>query len=195
MKPIYSFLIKPKKERYDNTKKIGDKELILNTDISDHKFVSREAVVYEIPIARDTHINRGDELYVHHNIFRRWHDVRGIEKNSKSYFKDNLYFCELDQIFLYKHKGSWKANQGYCFIKPLASEDEFSTNKEKPLMGIVKYTDDSDLLTIGEKIGFTPDSEYEFIINGERLYRVMTKEISIKYEYKKEEREYNPSWL
>lgn len=62
-------------------------------------------------------------------------------------------------------------------------------------MGIVKYTDDSDLLTIGEKIGFTPDSEYEFIINGERLYRVMTKEISIKYEYKKEEREYNPSWL
>ena len=195
MKPIYSFLIKPKKERYDNTKKIGDKELILNTDISDHKFVSREAVVYETPIARDTHINRGDQLYVHHNIFRRWHDVRGIEKNSKSYFKDNLYFCELDQIFLYKHKGSWKANQGYCFIKPLASEDEFSTNKEKPLMGIVKYTDDSDLLTIGEKIGFTPDSEYEFIINGERLYRVMTKEISIKYEYKKEEREYNPSWL
>ena len=132
---------------------------------------------------------------MHHNIFRRWHDVRGIEKNSKSYFKDNLYFCELDQIFLYKHEGSWKANQGYCFIKPLASEDKFSTNKEKPLMGIVKYTDDSDLLTIGEKIGFTPDSEYEFIINGERLYRVMTKEISIKYEYKKEEREYNPSWL
>ncbi len=62
-------------------------------------------------------------------------------------------------------------------------------------MGIVKHTDDSGLLTIGEKIGFTPDSEYEFIINGERLYRVMTKEISIKYEYKKEEREYNPSWL
>ena len=62
-------------------------------------------------------------------------------------------------------------------------------------MGIVKYTDDSDLLTIGEKIGFTPDSEYEFIIKSERLYRVMTKEISIKYEYKKEEREYNPSWL
>ena len=69
MKPIYSFLIKPKKERYDNTKKVGDKELILNTDISDHKFVSREAIVSETPIARDTNINRGDVLYVHHNIF------------------------------------------------------------------------------------------------------------------------------
>ena len=50
MKPIYSFLIKPKKERYDNTKTVGDKELILNTDISDHKFVSRQAIVYETEV-------------------------------------------------------------------------------------------------------------------------------------------------
>lgn len=195
MKPIHTFLIKPKKERYDNIKKINDTELILNSGITDHKFVSREAIIYEPPIINGKHFTRGTELYVHHNIFRRWHDVRGIERNSKSYFKDNLYFCEPDQIFLYKDKDGWKANDGFCFIKPLANEDEFSVNKEKPLMGIVKYTDDSGLLTVGEKIGFTPDSEYEFIINNERLYRVMTKEISIKYEYKEEEREYNPSWL
>ena len=195
MKPIHTFLITPKKERYDNIKKINDTELILNSGITDHKFVSREAIIHEIPIINGKHFTRGTELYVHHNIFRRWHDVRGIERNSKSYFKDNLYFCEDDQIFLYKHEDSWKANDGFCFIKPLANEDKLSVNKEKPLIGIVKYTDNSGLLTVGEKIGFTPDSEYEFIINGERLYRVMTKEISIKYEYKKEEREYNPSWL
>ena len=195
MKPIHAFLITPKKERYDNIKKINDTELILNSGITDHKFVSREAIIHEPPIINGKHFTRGTELYVHHNIFRRWHDVRGIERNSKSYFKNNLYFCEPDQIFLYKHEGGWKANDGFCFIKPLANEDGFSVNKEKPLMGIVKYTDDSGLLTVGEKIGFTPDSEYEFIINNERLYRVMTKEISIKYEYKKEEREYNPSWL
>jgi hypothetical protein len=195
MKPIHTFLIKPKKERYDNIKKINNTELILNSGITDHKFVSREAIIHEPPIINGKHFTRGTELYVHHNIFRRWHDVRGIERNSKSYFKNNLYFCEPDQIFLYKHESGWKANDGFCFIKPLANEDKFSVNKEKPLMGIVKYTDDSGLLTVGEKIGFTPDSEYEFIINNERLYRVMTKEISIKYEYKKEEREYNPSWL
>ena len=44
-------------------------------------------------------------------------------------------------------------------------------------------------------MGFTPDSEYEFIIDDERLYRVLTKEITIKYEYKGQEEEYNPSWL
>ena len=84
MKPIHTFLITPKKERYDNIKKVNDTELILNSGITDHKFVSREAVIHETPIIDGKHFTRGTELYVHHNIFRRWHDVRGIEKNSKS---------------------------------------------------------------------------------------------------------------
>ena len=195
MKPIYNFLIKPKNKRYDNTKKINDTELILNTDISDHKFISRQAIIHETPIRNGSNLTRGTELYVHHNIFRRWYDVRGIERNSKSYFKDNLYFCEFDQIFLYKDNKDWKANEGYCFVAPLANEDDFSIEKEQSLTGIVKYTDNSNLLRIGDKVGFTPWSEYEFIINGEKLYRVMTKEISIKYEYKGKEKEYNPSWV
>ena len=195
MKPIYNFLIKPKNKRYDNIKKINDTELILNTDISDHKFISRQAIIYETPITNDSNLTRGTELYVHHNIFRRWYDIRGIERNSKSYFKDNLYFCEFDQIFLYKNNKDWKANDGYCFVAPLANEDDFSIEKEQSLTGIVKYIDNSNLLQIGDKVGFTPWSEYEFIINGEKLYRVMTKEISIKYEYKGKEKEYNPSWV
>ena len=38
-----------------------------------------------------------------------------------------------------------------------------------------------------------PFSTYEFIIDGKRLYRVMTKFITIKYEYQGKEEEYNPS--
>jgi hypothetical protein len=36
--------------------------------------------------------------------------------------------------------------------------------------------------------------EYEFIIEGQRLYRVPTNLITIKYEYQGDEEEYNPSW-
>ena len=43
-------------------------------------------------------------------------------------------------------------------------------------------------------VGFMPNSEFEFVINGERLYRVMNKFITIKYEYQGNEEEYNPSW-
>ena len=46
----------------------------------------------------------------------------------------------------------------------------------------------------GDLVGFLPNSEYEFVIDGERLYRVMTNFISIKYEYQGNEEEYNPSW-
>ena len=62
-------------------------------------------------------------------------------------------------------------------------------------MGIIKDVDDTGDFKVNEKIGFTPDSEYEFIIEGERLYRVINNEISIRYGYKEKEREYNPSWL
>ena len=195
MKPLHSYLIKPKNKRYDNIKKIGEDELILNTEFSNHLFISRNAIILETPSLFESNIEKNDEVVVHHNIFRRWNDVRGIERNSKDYFKDDKYFCYPDQIFLYKKDNNWKAADGYCFVKPLKNDDEYSIDKEKSLQGIIKYKDNSDFINIGDKVGFTPWSEYEFIINGERLYRVMTKEISIKYGRKKKEAEYNPSWL
>ncbi len=195
MKPLHSYLIKPKNNRYDNIKKIGDEELILNTEFSNHLFVSRSAIVLETPSLFESNIEKGDEVIVHHNIFRRWNDVKGNERNSKDYFKDDKYFCYPDQIFLYKKDNNWNAADGYCFVKPLKNNNEYSIDKEKSLQGIIKYKDNSDFINIGDKVGFTPWSEYEFIINKERLYRVMTKEISIKYEREKKEAEYNPSWL
>jgi hypothetical protein len=133
----------------------------------------------------------GDEVIVHHNIFRRWHDVKGKERNSRSYWKEDKYFASLDQIFLYK-KNNWIATSGFSFIKPLKAINELNTEVERPLIGIVKYSDGS--YKKEELVGFMPSSEYEFVINGERLYRVMNKFITIKYEYQGNEKEYNPSW-
>ena len=87
MKSIYNFVVKPKGNRYNNTKKVGDSELILNTEIFNHQYINREAIVISIPIIGNTNIKTGDTIIIHHNVFRRWHNVKGIEKNSKSYFK------------------------------------------------------------------------------------------------------------
>ena len=46
----------------------------------------------------------------------------------------------------------------------------------------------------GSLVGFSPSSEYEFVIDNDRLYRMRTNDITIKYEYKGDEVEYNPSW-
>jgi hypothetical protein len=192
MKSVYNFVVKPKGERYNNTKKVGDSELILNTEIYNHQYINREAVVISTPIIGDTDIKPGDTIIVHYNVFRRWHNVKGIEKNSRSYFNENTYFINHDQIFLYKRKNKWKVPKGYCFVKPLKAIDQFNIESEKPLQGIVKYSDGS--VNVGDLIGYRPRTECEFMVDGERLYRVLSNFITIKYEYQGDEEEYNPSW-
>ena len=84
MKSVYNFVVKPIGKRYNNVKKIGDKNLILNTEVYNHQFVNREAIVKSIPTAFETEIQPKDEVIVHHNVFRRFYDVRGVEKHSSS---------------------------------------------------------------------------------------------------------------
>lgn len=196
MRSLYDFIVEPIGERYNNTKQIGDKELIVNTEIFNHQYVNRKAKVLALPILIKTNIQVGDTVIVHHNVFRRWHNIRGEEKNSTSFIKENMYAISLDQIYLYKRGVTWITPPRYCFVKPIKSIDNFNADIEQPLMGIMKYND-NDLpgINVGDLVGFTPDSEYEFIIDGERLYRVLVNDISIKYEYKGQEEEYNPSWL
>ena len=192
MKSVYNFVVTPKGKRYNNKKKVGDSELILNTEVFNHQYVNRTAIVKSVPIISDTDIEPGDEVIVHHNVFRRWHNVKGIEKNSRSFFDENTYLINQDQIFLYKRNDTWNAPKGYCFVKPLKAKNPFNIDLERPLIGVVKYSDGT--VKEGDLVGFRPSSEYEFVVDGERLYRVLSNFITIKYEYQGNEEEYNPSW-
>ena len=198
MKSLFKFIIKPKNGRYNNEKKIGDKNLLLNTELQNHQYVNRNGFVLSKPINEETNIEVGDEVIVHHNVFRRFYDIRGTEKNSSSYFTEDKYLCALDQVFLYKRNNKWYAPEGYCFVKPLKSIDKFDMDKERPLIGVIKYLDkglSNKNINYNDLVGFSPCSEYEFIIDGERLYRVHSNSITIKYEYQGNEEEYNPSWV
>ena len=192
MKSIYNFVITPKGERYNNVKKIGDKDLILNTEIFNHQYINRVAKIISIPTVGNTDLLPGDEVIVHHNVFRRWHDVKGRERNSRSYFNEETYLITIDQIFLYKRNNKRQAPKGYCFVQSIKDTDQFNIETEKPLMGIVKYSDGT--VSVNSVIGFRPNSEYEFIINGERLYRILSNFITIEYESERNEEAYNPSW-
>ena len=92
MKSLYNYIISTE-ERYNNKKSIQDKELILNTEITerDYHFVNRVGKVISVPINIPTPVKPGNEVIVHHNVFRRWFDVRGKERDSGSYITDNIY--------------------------------------------------------------------------------------------------------
>ena len=119
MKSLYDIIIKPLGERYNNKKQIGNSELILNNKIETWKFINKFAVVVQTPLNIETPIQIGDIVAVHHNIFRRFYDIRGNAKNSRSYFKDNLYFAGIDQIYLYKRGEEWMSFEDRCFVHPL----------------------------------------------------------------------------
>ena len=192
MKSVYNFVVKPIGKRYNNVKKVGDKELIINTEIFNHQYVNRQATVISKPIVGNTDIDIGSDVVLHHNVFRRWHNVKGIEKNSKSYFNEDTYIVQLDQIFLYKKFWQWHSPKGFCWVKPIKNKDKYANSETQENIGIIKYTDGS--FKVNDLVGFTPISNYEFVIDNELLYRVYTKFITIKYEYQGDEEAYNPSW-
>lgn len=199
MRHTHCYIVEPVNGRYNNKKNVDNNELILNTSIEDHKFVNRNGLIIALPIInKNEYLQVGDEVIVHHNVFRRYYDMRGNEKNSKSYFEENKYFCYHDQIFLYKRNGKWHTPPGFCFVKPIHSLNNLTEDKEEPLTGVLKHVGDdlrSFKLNNDDLIGFTPNSEYEFVIDNERLYRVPINSISIKYERKGSEVEYNTSWV
>ena len=197
MKSLYDFIIKPLGDRYENEIKIGDKTLVLNTKIESFKSVNNLAVVVETPKAFKTSIQKGDIVLIHHNVFRVFYDMKGVKKNSRSYFKDDLYFCAIDQIYLYKNKEDWKSFGDRCFVMPLKNEDILTNDKEQKLIGILKYGNKSlEALEInpGDVVGFTPNSEWDFIVDEQRVFCMKSNDIVIKYEHQGNQVEYNPSW-
>ena len=197
MKSLFDFIVEPVGERYDNKVKVGDKSLIINTQVETFKSVNNIAKVIEVPLSVKTVIKKGDIIMIHHNVFRRWYNMRGEEKNSKSYFKDNLYFVQLDQVYLYKRKDKWKAFGDRCFVSPIKDEVDIHNWLEQNLIGVLKYGNSAlEALEIneGDLVGYKPFGEYDFVVDGKRFYCMKSNDIVIKYERQGNEVEYNRSW-
>ena len=197
MNSLYDFIVEPIGEKYSNTVKVDNKDLIINTKIENWIFVNRLARVIKKPLAFNMGIEEGDMVVIHQNVFRTFYDMKGNKKKSRSYFKDNFYFCSLDQVYLYKNNTGWNTVGDRCFIKPIKDKSYLTLNKEQKLIGILKYGNKSlEALKInpGDLVGYTPNGEWEFLVDGERIYCMKSNDIVIKYEYKGNEEEYNPSW-
>ena len=197
MNSVYEFIIKPVGNRYSNELTIGDKKLIVNSSISNHKFVNREAEIVALPLAFKTKLKVGDRVIVHHNLFRRYYNMKGKSVNSTKYFKDDLYFASLNQIYMKKTKDSWETLNEYCFIKPIVNKSSSSLKKLKQCVGIVKYGNSTlEALKIHKEdlVVFKKNREFEFLINNEVVYCMESNDILLKDERKGNETEYNPSW-
>jgi hypothetical protein len=96
-----------------------------------------------------------------------------------------LYLVSSNKIYLVKKNNNWVSFDDYCFVSPKDEENmEVSLGAYELHKGTVKYTNDnliSQGLTDGMEIGYTKDSEYEFEIDGEMLYRMRRKDICVEF--------------
>ena len=185
MRSPFNFIVKPESgTRYNNTKEIGGIDLIVNTSEEDHKFSNRHAIVVEVPNKYDGPIRPGDTLLVHHNVFKFYNDMKGRQKSGRSFFRDDVFLIDPDQFFLYKQDGKWHTYDRYCFVKPIPATESYIKKPftNEPLMGEIRFPNAylvSQGIRPGDKVCFKPDSEYEFEVDGEKLYRMYDHQITM----------------
>ena len=185
MRSPFNFIVKPESgTRYNNTKEIGGIDIIVNTSEEDHKFSNRHAIVVEVPNNYDGPIRPGDTLLVHHNVFKFYNDMKGRQKSGRSFFRDDVFLIDPDQFFLYKQDGKWHTYDRYCFVKPIPATESYIKKPftNEPLMGEMVYPNAylvSQGIRPGDKVCFKPDSEYEFEVDGEKLYRMYDHQITM----------------
>tara|TARA_R110002073_G_scaffold88368_2_gene209743 strand:- start:158 stop:727 length:570 start_codon:yes stop_codon:yes gene_type:complete len=186
MKSPYSFIVKPVGgRRYSNVKDFGGVDFIISSSKEDHKVSNRLAEVIEVPLTYDGPIIQGDIILVHHNVFKFYNDIHGVERSGKSYFIDDLFFIDEGQYYMYKRDGKWNACNNFCFVKPIKYQQGYllENKSEQELTGEVVHSNDrlrSVGINDGDIVGFRPDTEYEFEVDGEKLYRMFDKHITIK---------------
>lgn len=176
-KLIRHYLVKPLGGEYINEKD----GIIVSTGIENYKDVNRIGVVVDKPKDDDSDLMVGDKCVVHHNCFRTYYDMKGRERKSSEYFRNNLYLIPKEKIYLYKREDDWKSINGFVFIEPISySQDSliYIPKEEEEHVGFVKYlTDKSSYFSEGDKIAFKKNREYAFDIDGKKLYRMKIKDI------------------
>ena len=185
-----NYLIVELDEAYNNEETIstGD-SVIINSTIESVANINRVATVVEAP--NFTILKKGDKVVVHHNIFRLKNSTRGNVVESDYFIEDNKYFVPLTEIFMYKNDSGWIALDPYCFVEPIVKEVEdtsgFSLSPTEGTykgrldrIGIIRYPS-KELLSqgvkVGDKVKFSKNSEYEFILDGKVFYKMSSKDI------------------
>jgi co-chaperonin GroES (HSP10) len=183
-----NYLIVELDEAYNNEEVIstGD-SVIVNSTIESVENINRVARVVAAPDF--TILKEGDEVVVHHNIFRLRNSTKGNQIASNYDIGNNQYIVPLTEVFMYKREGEWKAIKPYCFVEPVETEKRdltFDITTEESYkgrldkVGILRYINEdlsSQGVSEGDRVLFSRFSEYEFLIEGKLYYKMSSKDI------------------
>jgi len=175
MRSPFQFIVSPVNDkRYNNTINISGVDFIISVNDEDYAYTNRYATLLSTPPNYAGPAIIGDVLLVHHNVFRLYGDMHGYQRSGKSFLRDNNFLLDDDQFYMYKRNGVWMPHGDYCFAKVpdtgmlVAELTHVSIGMEK--LGFAR----------GDMVSFVPGCIYEFDIDGEKLFRIMDKHITVK---------------
>lgn len=173
--------IKPKDgNEYINELQVGNVKLVVNTSIEEADDVQRIGVVFSLPMIYNGDLQIGDEVVVHHNVFRTTLNDWGVPVQSSFHFKDDMYFVDNDMIYLRIRNGEVTSYNDNVFIFPIKEETLWEGEKLVERQGIVKISNEKlreQGIVENSKIVFRKFNEYKFNIFGLELYKMQDKRV------------------
>ena len=187
MKALHHVIIKSD-HTYNN--KVGS--FSVNTSIDNVESINREATVVVAP--KNTDLNPGDVVIVHHNIMRENMRIDKTKTRGNFYIGNNHYWCPVSEVLMKKDpNGSWDPLGNFLFVRPIKQENielmggltliPRSRKGMQELRAEVAIKNSKMLdIEVGDKVYMSNNSEHEFIIDGEVLFKCEIEDIIGVYE-------------
>lgn len=189
MRPLSNFVVYvPKK--VNETKKIGDVEIYIETKFNEFEHRVMEGEVVGIPEKYKTQVAVGDTLYFHHHVVITPQVLD--EKNDLYQVNYSPNGGHATQSYIVKKKDTDEiiALDDWVFLDPIKPEPKLKSDilelvsfeEEVNYKGKIMYASDKikELgLKIGDVVWFTKDSDYEMQIDDKKLWRVLIQNLTI----------------
>jgi hypothetical protein len=182
MIPLYHILVHIP-SAVNDTIKVGDAELYLDTKFNEFQHRTMKAKVVGIPAKFKSELEIGDYIFHHHHV--ALNDTQVVDPKEKIYRVNyDSFGGQGNQAYLIeKPDGSLIAVADWVFLEPF----DIDADKEKSFIEIITLKEpekrwgrivygsqwlEEEGLAVGDVVYFAKDADYEMDINGRKLWRM-----------------------
>lgn len=185
MKSKHAFIVHLPK-RFNDTIEVAGIDLYIDPKFREFENRVCQGVIVSTPSVSSLRADAGDILYFHHHVVMNTQLALGNDLYLVPYHRDHGYNS---QAYAYQRGTEVTMIDEWVFLKAHEATG-FITNSSgimldaaivpKELKGVVAYGSamlDLYEVSAGDTVGFNKNSDYEMIVNGERVWRMRVSDI------------------
>ena len=189
MKPLKDFIVYVP-ERVNETKKIGDIEIYIDTKFNEFEHRVMHGEVMGVPQKYKTAVEVGDTLFFHHHVVITPQVVDQKHHLYQVLFDPNGGFSSQAYAVKKKDTGEVIALGDWVFLEPIRPEAKLksdlleivSYDTPRNEKGKIKYASDKIKehgLEVGDTVFFQKDADYEMLIDNQTLWRMLVQHLMV----------------